>query len=110
MRFAVPEASAEARDSRNFSNEGVFLGQQHIPPNMKTNILLLTTVLAAVAALVTLIPVNAIADAGNALLALGILAVFAIDYRRAFRPLAPPARVLSFAAGSRPAAALGRAA
>ncbi len=97
-------------DSRNFWAGRVFFGQPHIPPNMKTNILLLTTVLAASAALVTLIPVNAIAVAGNALLALGILAVFAIDYRRAFRPLAPPGQVLSFGAGSRSPAALVRAA
>lgn len=77
---------------------------------MKSNILLLSTVLAAVAALVALIPVNALADAGNALVALGILAIFAVDYGRTLAPPRFSARVLAFDAGGRRPIDLGRAA
>lgn len=68
---------------------------------MKSNILLLSTVLAAMAALVALVPVSALAPVGSALFALGILAVFAIDYGRAFAPRRLPAEILAFEAGGR---------
>src|SRR5665811_1338474 len=56
---------------------------------------------AAMAALVALVPVSALAPVGSALFALSILAVFAIDYGRAFAPRRLPAEILAFEVGGR---------
>jgi hypothetical protein len=61
---------------------------------MKSNILVLSSVLAVIAALIVLLPVGALATGGNALVALGILAVFAADYGRALQPVRLPSRRL----------------
>jgi hypothetical protein len=62
---------------------------------MKSNIIIVSSVLAAGAALAAF-PVSAIAAAGNVLLALGILAVFVTDYGRALKPLRPSAEIIAF--------------
>jgi hypothetical protein len=77
---------------------------------MKSTILLVSTVLAATAALVTLVPVNTLATVGNTLVALGILAIFAIDYSGIIRPPRAPAQILPFEPGARASLDLGRAA
>jgi hypothetical protein len=77
---------------------------------MKSTLLLVSTVLAATAALVTLVPVNTLASVGNALVALGILAIFAIDYSGVLRPVRAPAQILAFEPGTRVPLDLGRAA
>lgn len=61
---------------------------------MKTNILSLSSVLAASAALVTA-TVGVVAS-GIAFTVVGVLAIFALDYRRTLAPLSLPADVVPF--------------
>jgi hypothetical protein len=69
---------------------------------MKSNILLISAVLAAIAALL-LLPVNA-AAAGVAFTAAGVFSVFMSDYGRSIRPVRVSAQIVPFsAAGITPA-------
>ena len=62
---------------------------------MKSNLLLLSLVLAATAAL-SLAPVRALAASGDIITVAGILAVFFIDYGRSLRPRQISGRILAF--------------
>ena len=66
---------------------------------MKTNILSLSSVLAASAALVTA-SVGVVASV-VAYSVVGVLAIFALDYRRNLAPISLPADVVPFNPGSR---------
>jgi hypothetical protein len=73
------------RDNRNFGGGGVFFGQHNPQNTMKSNILAISSVLAAISALVIL-PVSA-AAAGTAFMAVAVLAALTADYGRNFKPL-----------------------
>jgi hypothetical protein len=62
---------------------------------MKTNLLLLSLVLAATAAL-SLAPVRALAASGDIITVAGILTVFFIDYGRSLRPRRTPGALIAF--------------
>ena len=61
---------------------------------MKSNILLISSVLAALAAL-ALVSINSVA-AGLLFVAAGTLAIFVSDYGRAIRPLTVQAEIVPF--------------
>jgi hypothetical protein len=94
---ACPYERARARstnlrdDCRNFGGGGVFFGVTQTLINMKTNILAITSVLAAFAVL----PLST-AAAGILFVAIGILAVFAADYGRTLAPMSVRAEIVPF--------------
>ena len=55
---------------------------------MKSNLIAISIVLAALSALV-LLPISAITAGGNAVIVIGILAVFLADCGRTIKPLQP---------------------
>jgi len=68
------------------------LGQQESQTNMKTNLLSLASALAASAALI--LSFAGVVAAGVAFTVAGVLAIFALDYRRTLAPIGLPAEVV----------------
>jgi hypothetical protein len=66
---------------------------------MKSNLISLSLVLAATAAL-ALLPVGALATGGDILTAVGILAIFFSDYRGVIRSPRRSAEIIAFTAGA----------
>jgi hypothetical protein len=75
---------------------------------MKSNLLTISSILAAASAFVIL-PVSA-AAAGITFTVAGILAVFVADYSRDIRPLSLPAEIVPFNPAGRMSAVYGKAA
>ncbi len=73
---------------------------------MKLNILSISTVLVAAAALVT-VPAGAIATGGSIITIIGILSVFVTDYGRVIKPCRKPARAIVAGANKRMSDAIG---
>ena len=67
---------------------------------MKTNLLSLSSIAAASAALVT--ATVGVAASGVAFTVVGVLAIFALDYRRAIAPVSVPAEAVALSPDSRP--------
>jgi len=61
---------------------------------MKTHLLSVSSIIAASAALVT--ATVGIVTSGIAFIVIGVLAIFALDYRRTLAPLTLPAEVVPF--------------
>lgn len=77
-----------------FPPRAVFFGQLKNTTKMKNNILSISSLLAASAALVTA-TVGVVAS-GIAFTVVGVLAIFALDYRRTLAPVSLPADVVPF--------------
>jgi len=84
----------EARDVCNFSAQGVFFVQLKNTTNMNNNLFSISSILAASAALVTA-TVGIVASV-IAFTVVGVLAIFALDYRRTLAPISLPAEVVPF--------------
>ena len=78
--------------SATFPPQGVFFGQLKNTTNMKNNLLSISSILAASAALVT--ATVGIVASGIAFTVVGVLAIFALDYRRTLAPIGLPAEVV----------------
>ena len=75
---------------------------------MNSNVLTISSVLAAAAAVI-LLPVST-AAAAFTFTAVGILSVLVSDYSRTFRPFSPRAEIIPFNSTGRPSALLREAA